>query len=246
LTRKAKSVIIVLKFHANKSIVITKKGGCHMNRIGYSDILLEYIDKNEVEQPITTEQITKYVINKTGNDEPSTKKTVNVNMARLEKAGFIARVAKGVYARRIKTAFGYYTPSNEVLYCKHLIHDDTGIIGYETGLSILNRIGLVTQMPKRRYIATNLYTKKVPTEFQIEIKKPTMKIDEKNYRYLQLLDAIRDLSQAPVDAINPDEIIKGIANQFNLNTDRMILMARRYYDKHTLVKTIDVMLGGIE
>lgn len=217
-----------------------------MNKIGYRDILIEYIDTQEAEQPITTEQITKYVIEKTGCDDASIKKAINVNMARLTKAGLISRVAKGIYARRMKTAFGYYTPSKEILYCKQLMRDDTGIIGYETGLSILNRIGLVTQIPKHWYIATNLYTKKVPDEFQIEIKKPKLKIDEGNYRYLQLLDAIRDLDEAPVDAINPNEIVKSVANQFNLNTDRMILMARRYYNRHTLVKTIDIMLGEME
>jgi len=217
-----------------------------MVKIGYRDIIMEYIDKQEVEQLITTEQIVQFVVKRTGYDDVSVKQAINVNMARLEKAGLIARVTKGVYARRMKTAFGYYTPSKEILYCKQLLRDNTGIIGYETGLSILNKIGLVTQIPKRRYIATNLYTKKVPDEYQIEIKKPTIQIDEGNFRYLQLLDAIRDMDQAPVDAINPNDIVKGIANQFNLNADRMILMARKYYNRHTLVKTIDIMLGGLE
>lgn len=37
-------------------------------------------------------------------------------MARLEKEGQIMRLTKGIYCRRVKTAFGYYTPDKETLF----------------------------------------------------------------------------------------------------------------------------------
>lgn len=215
-----------------------------MEKVGYRDILLEYINKQEPEQPILTEQIAKYVVQQTGQTEINVKKAVNVNMARLEKAGHVVRVSKGIYCRRIPTAFGYYVPNREVLFCKRLLYEANRVIGYETGLSAMNRLGLVSQMPKRRIIATNLYRKKVPVDILIEIRKPPVVINETNYRYLQLLDAISDMDEAPVDTARPKEVIHNTAREFGLNTEMLILMARRHYSQKTLLRTIDIMLEG--
>lgn len=216
-----------------------------MERVGYRDILLQYINEQEPEQPILTEKITQYVAGQIGLNEATVKKAVNVNMVRLEKAGYVVRMTKGVYCRKIMTAFGYYTPNKEALFCKQLMYDENGVIGYETGLSVMNRIGLVSQMPNRRYIATNLYTKRVPAGILVEVRKPSAVVNDANYRYLQLLDAIQDLDRAPVDTANPEEVLKGTAREFNLNTDMLILIARKHYSQKTLIRTIDIMLEGM-
>lgn len=215
-----------------------------MEKIGYRNILLGYINEQEPEQPIVTEEITKYVIQQTGQREIDVKKAVNVNMVRLEKSGHIVRVSKGIYCRKIPTAFGYYIPNKEMLFCKRLLYEANRVIGYETGLSAMNRIGLVSQMPKRRYIATNLYRKKVPSDILIKIRKPPAVVNETNYRYLQLLDAISGMDEAPVDTTRPAEVIKNTARELGLNTEMLILMARRYYSQKTLLRTIDIMLEG--
>jgi predicted transcriptional regulator of viral defense system len=165
-------------------------------------------------------------------------------MARLEKSGQLVRVAKGVYCRKIKTAFGYYTPNKEAIFCDQLLHDASGVIGYETGLSAMNKIGLISQMPNRRYIATNLHTKQVPKGMSVEVRKPTTVVSDTNYRYLQILDAVGTLDHAPVDTANPAAVIRGAAKALALNTDMMILIARKYYNSKTLLKTIDIMLEG--
>lgn len=216
-----------------------------MYNIGYKNLLIQYIDKQEADQPILTSQITEYVIKETGLDEKKVKKAINVNMARLEKTDKVIRIEKGVYCKKIKTAFGYYTPNKEMLFCKQLLYDKDNVIGYETGLSLLNRIGLVSQMPKRKCIATNLYTKRVPTGIQVEIRKPPININRSNYHYLQILDVMRDLDRAPVDAAKPEELLKGTIKTLELDTDILILMARKYYSHKILVKTIDIMLGGL-
>jgi hypothetical protein len=213
-----------------------------MEKQGYREILLQYINEQEPEQPILTEQAANYVATRLGWNEEDVRKAVNVNMARLEKGGHLARITKGVYCRKIKTAFGYYTPDKELLFCRQLIRDKNGIIGYESGLSALNRIGLVSQMPNRRCIATNLHTKRVPMEFQIEIRKPVTTVNSSNYRYLQLLDVIRDMDHAPVDTAEPAAVVKGAARELELNTDVLILIARKYYNHSTLLRTIDIML----
>jgi len=216
-----------------------------MNNIGYRNLLIQYIDRQEPDQPILTAQITRYVAGKTGLDEAEVKKAVNVNMARLEKADRITRIEKGVYCKKTKTAFGYYTPNKEVLFCRQLLYDEDDVIGYETGLSVLNRLGLVSQMPKKKCIATNLYTKRVPAGMQVEIRKPPVNINRTNYRYLQILDVIKDLDNAPVDAVKPKEVLKETAKTLELNTDVLIFMARKFYNPKILIKTIDIMLGGL-
>ena len=164
-----------------------------MEKIKYRDLIMQYLTALEPDQTITTEQVAEYVAERLLLDTAMVKKTVNVNMARLEKEGQIMRLTKGIYCRRVKTAFGYYTPDKETLFCKQLLRKENEIIGYETGLSALNRIGLVSQMPKRRCIATNLHTKRIPEGMQIEIRKPPIVVNSGNFRYLQILDAIREL-----------------------------------------------------
>ena len=119
------------------------------------------------------------------------------------------------------------------------------MIGYETGLSVLNRLGLVSQMPKRRCIASNRYTKRVPAGMQVEIKRPSVNVNRSNYRYLQILDVIRDLELAPVDAAKPEELLKRTVKTLELDTDVLIYMARKFYNPRILIKTIDIMLGGL-
>ena len=216
-----------------------------MNNIGYRNLLLQYIDRQEADQPILTAQITQYVAKETGLDETYVKKAVNVNMARLERAGEILRIEKGVYCKKIKTAFGYYTPDKENLFCRQLLYDADNVIGYETGLSVLNRLGLVSQMPKRRCIATNRYTKRIPAGMQVEIKRPSVNVNRFNYRYLQILDVIRDLDHALVDAAKPEELLKGTVKTLELDTNVLIYMARKFYNPGILIKTIDIMLGGL-
>lgn len=83
-------------------------------------------------------------------------------------------------------------------------------------MSALNRIGLVSQMPKRRCIATNLHTKRIPEGMQIEIRKPPIVVNSGNFRYLQILDAIRELDMAPVDTAKPIDVVRATVEEFTL------------------------------
>lgn len=215
-----------------------------MHKVGYRNLLIQYIEKQKPDQPILSTQITQYIADRTELNESDVKKAVNVNMSRLEKNGYVIRLEKGIYYRKIKTAFGYYTPNKESLFCKQLLYDNDAIIGYETGLSALNRIGLMSQMPNRKCIATNLYTKRVPVGVQVEIRKPTVNVNSLNYRYLQILDVIRDLDKAPIDAVRPAKLLQETAMMLGLDIDMLILMARKHYSYKTLSRTIDIMLEG--
>lgn len=131
-----------------------------MSKKSYRDILTRYIQEHKVEDAILTDQVVQYAAEELGKDAAEVKQAVNVTMARLEKDGYVIRLAKGVYCKKVKTAFGFYMPNKDDLFCRQLLQDKDKIIGYETGLSALNRLGLVSQMPKKICIASNLHQKK--------------------------------------------------------------------------------------
>ena len=213
-----------------------------MEKKSYREILTRYIQEHKVEEVILTDQVVQYAAEELGKDAADVKKTVNVTMERLEKDGYVIRLAKGVYCKKIKTAFGFYMPNKDDLFCRQLLQDKDRIIGYETGLSALNRFGLVSQVPKKIYIASNLYQKRVPEGIQVELRKPPIAVNSKNYRYLQILDMIRDLDRSPVDAAHPVDILKNAVKTLKLDTDTLIFLTRKYYSNKILIRTIDIIL----
>ena len=212
----------------------------------YKRHMTEYLDTLPQEAPITTDMVTAYMTERTGEPEDKVRKTVNVNLARLEREGLVARITRGVYCKRIKTPFGDYVPSKDMIYGRWLVLDGDRVIGYETGLSLMNQIGLVSQMPRKKWIATNNYTLPVPKDVEIEVQKPRAAVTNENFKYLQILDMISALEEAPVDADAPEEIIREKTERAGLLPDRLILYARKFYPTKTLERTVDVILGGLE
>ena len=212
----------------------------------YRRHMTEYLDTLPQEAPITTDMVTAYMTERTGEPEDKVRKTVNVNLARLEREGLVARITRGVYCKRIKTPFGDYVPSKDMIYGRWLVLDGDRVIGYETGLSLMNQIGLVSQMPRKKWIATNNYTLPVPKDVDIEIQKPRAAVTNENYKYLQILDMIDSMGEAPIDAAAPEEIIREKTDNAGLLPDRLILYARKFYPTKTLERTVDVILGGLE
>lgn len=212
----------------------------------YKRHMTEYLDTLPQEAPVTTDMVTAYMTERTGEPEDKVRKTVNVNLARLEREGVVSRITRGVYCKRIKTPFGDYVPSKDMIYGRWLVLDGDRVIGYETGLSLMNQIGLVSQVPRKKWIATNNYTLPVPKDVEIEVQKPRAAVTNENYKYLQILDMIDSMAEAPVDAAAPEEIIREKTESAGLLPDRLILYARKFYPTKTLERTVDVILGGLE
>ena len=217
-----------------------------MAKTYYKRHMTKYLDTLPQEAPVTTDMVTAYMAERTGEPEDKVRKTVNVNLARLERDGVVFRITRGVYCKRIKTPFGDYVPSKDMIYGRWLVLDGDRVIGYETGLSLMNQLGLVSQMPRKKWIATNNYTLPVPKAVEIEVQKPRTAVTNENYQYLQILDMIDSMGEAPVDAAAPEEIIREKTESAGLLPDRLILYARKFYPTKTLERTVDVILGGLE
>lgn len=217
-----------------------------MGTANYRNAITAYIADQEPDVPITTQMIVDHVTRYVGANEDDVRKAVNVNMGRIEKQGIVRRVTRGVYCRQVKTAFGAYSASNETLFCNLLTRDGDKVIGYESGASAFNRMGLTTQMPHKICIATNAFNRLQPEGVDIELRKPVTEITEVNCRYLQMLDVISDMDKYPVDAPSPAELIRHVATQYALDVSKLFVYCRKYYNERLLGKTVDIFLGGLQ
>ncbi len=212
-----------------------------MGHLGYGEFIMNKIADIPYGQPFRTDVIAEAMAEEYAIPVHKVKSITNVTLKRLADRGQIERFQKGVYYRAKQTVFGKARPSTETLEAQLLIRRGDDIIGYETGVSLMNQIGLTTLVPKKREIATNAYRKNINDKYIIA-KKPVITVNTGNFRYLQLLDVIRDLPEAPVDAENPRALLHAFAEKNGLDTVEALAYARQHYPQKTLLNLVDVLV----
>jgi len=173
-------------------------------------------------------------------DITQAKKIANVNLKRIADHQDLERFQKGIYYKAQLTLFGK-TKLNPISVAirTYVVNPNNEIIGYETGPSFLNKIGLTTQIAKNKYFATNLYQRngsRVDKNLNVVIRKPPIKVTTDNYKYLQLLDAIENKDNTVIDAINPEKVIFNYIKKSNLDFMKLIVLASKYYKKEVLLQ----------
>ncbi len=129
--------------------------------------------------------------------EVNKKEAVIKALNRMVKSGKIAKLSKGKYYKPESTPFGKLQPSQAQIV-KDLMEYDGKIIGYLTGYSIYNQLGLTTQVSNTIQIGK----KEVRTAFKrerftISFVKQKNTITKENIPLLQLLDVIRYIQKIP-------------------------------------------------
>jgi hypothetical protein len=116
---------------------------------------------------------------------------------RMVASGKIAKLAKGKYYKPENTPFGTLRPSqNQVV--KDLLEEDGKMIGYLTGYSIYNKLGLTTQVSNTIQIGRNQIRPHFKRGgYRIEFIIQKNPITKENIPALQLLDAIRYIKKIP-------------------------------------------------
>lgn len=133
-------------------------------------------------------------------------------LSRLVKKGEIVRIEKGKYYRPRKTSFGNLRPDISQIV-KSLTRKDEKVIGYPTGITIYNQLGLTTQMSNVLVIASvKPQLEKEISGYRVKFVKRDFEIEEKDIPLLQLLDAIKDIKKIP--DTNPDDALKVIVSKF--------------------------------
>jgi len=209
---------------------------------GYGEHIIETIEHVPYGMAIFPENIAKVLTEQFAIPFEQAKKVTNVNLKRLADKEKIERLQKGIYYKTKQTVFGKIKPNMDAVMEQVLTIRDEDIIGYETGASFQNSIGLIKLMPRMKEIATNRYRIKMDVNCHIVARKPVTRVNKNNYQYLQFLDVVDELPTAYVDAENPYQLLNDYVGKQNLDKLKLIYMAKKYYPQKTLLRLLDIIL----
>lgn len=206
----------------------------------YGECINSFVENLANGSIFETEQVAQAVAKKYGIELRHAKSVTNNQLKRFTDAGHIDRIQKGVYYKTSNTVFGKALPNLEAYAIQLLTIQNQQRIGYVTGATFMNQIGLTTQMPKQIEIVSNQYRRILPDGCHVQAKRPPVQINTDNYKYLQLLDAIQTLEENNIDAEDSYEIIRRAAQAKEIAPLILIGYARQHYPIKTLLKTVDI------
>lgn len=129
--------------------------------------------------------------------EVKQKEAVIKALNRMVTSGKIAKLSKGRYYKPENTAFGNLQPS-QAQVVKDLLEENGKLLGYLTGYSVYNQLGLTTQVSNTIQIGKNEVRPNFKRErYTIAFVKQKNTITKENIPLLQILDAIRYIKKIP-------------------------------------------------
>ena len=133
--------------------------------------------------------------------EVNKKEAVIKALNRMVVSGKIAKLAKGKYYKPESTPFGNLEP-NQFQVVKDLLEEDGKVIGYLTGYSVFNQLGLTTQVSNTIQIGRNEIRPALKRDrYTIKFIKQKNTITKEYVPLLQLLDAIRYIKKIPDNTV---------------------------------------------
>jgi hypothetical protein len=157
--------------------------------------------------------------------EVNKKQAVIKALNRMAAAGKISKLSKGKYYKPENTQFGNLQP-NQAQVVKDLLEENGKIIGYLTGYSIYNQLGLTTQVSNTIQIGKNEIRPNFKRErYTISFIKQKNTITKENIPLLQILDAIRYIKKIP-DASNESSCKRFLAILKNLDSKEISTLVR--------------------
>jgi hypothetical protein len=134
--------------------------------------------------------------------EVNQKEAVIKALNRLVAAGKIAKLSKGRYYKPEITPFGNLMP-DQTQVVKDLLEENGKTVGYLTGYSIYNSLGLTTQISNIIQIGKNEVRPAFKRgQYTISFIKQNNIITKENIPLLQILDAIRYIKKIPDTTIS--------------------------------------------
>ncbi len=164
------------------------------------------------------------------NTEVNQKEAVIKALNRMAASGKIAKLSKGKYYKPENTPFGNLQP-NQSQVVKDLLEENGKIIGYLTGYSIYNQLGLTTQVSNIIQIGKNQVRPLFNRErYAIAFVKQKNTITKENISLLQILDAIRYIKKIPDTNIETScrRFLAIIKNLSETETNTMVRLALKY------------------
>ena len=215
----------------------------------YAEFITNCIKQEKPRQPIYTSDLAKKIAAAFQLEAPKANAAVSVAMKRLmdqKRVSDLRCYQKGIYYLTIRTPFGEAGIDKDALiWKKYLTHD----MGYETGYTILYRLGLTTQLPNERTIVTNRAKdgQRDDRNLDVVIRPPRVRVNAQNKRYLQFLDVLELMDKAPVDAEAPYLVLSQYLKRCGLQYHELLALADRYYSQKTVLKLGHIAaMGGVE
>lgn len=144
------------------------------------------------------------------------KEAIIKALNRMASSGEIEKLSKGKYFKPEKTPFGTLQPNQEQIV-KDLLYENGKVVGYLTGYSIYNKLGLTTQVSNIIQIVKNHTRPKFKRErYTISMIKQKNIITKRNIPLLQILDSIKYINKIPDTTIERSclrilEITRGLS-----------------------------------
>ena len=134
--------------------------------------------------------------------EVNQKEAIIKALNRMVAAGKIAKLSKGKYYKPETTPFGTLQPDRSQVV-KDLLEENGKKVGYLTGYSIYNSLGLTTQLSNVIQIGKNVVRPAFKRgQYTISFIKQKNIITKENIPLLQILDAIRYIQKIPDTTIS--------------------------------------------
>ena len=194
------------------------------------ELVLNYIKKQPNATPIFIDEVNQFVLPfyKTG-DNQKVYNNVKAILNRLNKENIIKTAYKGIYYIPKTNLFGeMLLGNNEIVKYKYLMDKKGNIKGYITGALLFNQAHLTTQVPNVIDIATNEcknYNKYFNKDLNVIIRQPKIKVNNENYKYLQLFDLIENKDNIGIEVENADELIYEFIKENDLDFEKIIKYA---------------------
>lgn len=136
------------------------------------------------------------------NVEVKQRETVRRYLNTMVSSGRIMRHSRGKFYKPESSPFGH-VPVSIYQVLKDLLEDGTRRIGYLTGFSVFNELGLTTQVPNTYIIATNEVKKPIRRgRYKVRFMLQRNIITKDNICLLKLLDCIKLIKKIPDTTVN--------------------------------------------
>lgn len=156
------------------------------------EVVLEYVMKNyKTGEPIFLADIQLNNVS----DE-----SIRQNFKKLTDSGKLMRYDSGIYyLPKITRLKGGYCPSADIVARYKYIYRKGEVIGYYSGHTFANQIGISTQVPFKTEIVSNNFSAivrdvKIGDE-TFTVRKARVPVTKENYKVLQFLDLLKDIDE---------------------------------------------------
>ncbi len=212
----------------------------------YAEYVEKYIEQQPMAAPIFTTEISKKLEAHFQLLPAKAAAATSVAVKRIMDRRTIPDLRfyqKGVYYKTAVTPFGEIGIDKEKLIAHKYLNPDQG---YDTGAGLLYRLGLTTQIPNERLIATNAAREcmRRDEKLNVSICPPKTKITADNKAYLQMLDALEQMDHAPIDTEEPYQTLADHIQHHHLQYGILLSLADQYYPQKTIMQLAHTAAKG--